>query len=361
MPVTPTRARHRAFRSAVAVTAGLGFVACGSEGTTGPASSAATPADAPALQEVSLALDWTPNTDHIGAYVADELGYYDKAGIKLKILPYASSHPDALVNNGKADFGISSQANVQLGRAAGSKTVSVLAIMQKEAGSLITAGDRDDIKRPRDLDGKTYGGFGEAWSAAAVKQIIKHDGGKGEFKNVTLTTAAYEALQAGKVDFSQDVQTWEGVEAELQGRPFKRWQYADYGIPRTHSFVVDSSEKYLEENSELAEKFVNATQRGYALAADRPREAAKLLIKANPGAFGDERLVYESAEMLADEGYLRNEDGEVGVHQPELWSKFGDFLFEQGLLADDTGDKLTEEPDWRGAYTNELVAARGTG
>src|SRR5271166_4196991 len=62
---------------------------------------------------LSLALDWTPNTNHTGIYVALSKGWYKDAGINLKILPYSSSvTPDQLVASGKADLGISSTEQV---------------------------------------------------------------------------------------------------------------------------------------------------------------------------------------------------------------------------------------------------------
>ena len=35
-------------------------------------------------QKVRLVLDWTPNTNHTGIYVAKEKGYFDEAGIDLE-------------------------------------------------------------------------------------------------------------------------------------------------------------------------------------------------------------------------------------------------------------------------------------
>ena len=51
---------------------------------------------------------------------------------------------------------------------------------------LVFNGDRADIKRPADLDGKTYAGFGSAWENALISSIIRHDGGEGRFDTVTL-------------------------------------------------------------------------------------------------------------------------------------------------------------------------------
>ena len=109
---------------------------------------------------MSVALDWTPNTNHTGIYVAQKLGYYTAAGIDLKILPYASTAPETLVSHGKADFGFSYSAGVAFARAAGADVTSVFAVLQHTALEIGVRADRTDIKTPKDLDGKTYAGFG---------------------------------------------------------------------------------------------------------------------------------------------------------------------------------------------------------
>ena len=53
----------------------------------------ASPSPVAPLGTVRLALDWTPNTNHTGFYVAAANGWYDEAGVDLQILPYASTTP----------------------------------------------------------------------------------------------------------------------------------------------------------------------------------------------------------------------------------------------------------------------------
>lgn len=41
--------------------------------------------DGQQLQTITFVLDWTPNTNHTGIYVADKLGYFKEAGIQIDI------------------------------------------------------------------------------------------------------------------------------------------------------------------------------------------------------------------------------------------------------------------------------------
>ena len=187
--------------------------------TTAPSqSTAASPSTTPkpATATVRLALDWTPNTNHIGFYVAQQDGAYAAEAIELQILPYASTSPEILVSSGAAECGISTQEGATFAIAAGAKERSVMAILAHTATE-IAVRDDGSITRPKDLDGKLYAGFGLPQEVPELQAVIKADGGTGKFKVATLDTAAYEALYNGKADFTIIFSAWEGIEARSAG------------------------------------------------------------------------------------------------------------------------------------------------
>ena len=318
-----------------------GVVACGS--------------DEQSPEQIRFALDWTPNTNHTGLYVALQEGYFADAGLDVEVLPYNDTSPDTLIDSGNAEFGISFQSSATFAKAAGADTVSVLAPLQHWATGIGVRADRADIASPRDLDGKTYAGFGDAGEVATLQQVIRNDGGTGEFNNVTLGTSAYEAVYAGQADFTVPFIAWEGIEAQRAGEPFKVFDYTDYGFPDAYAIVVNASQSWIDENPDEARKFVQALQRGYQLAADDPAKGAQDLLDANPGVFGDEEMVRESQAMLAQR-YMRDADGRVGAQTLEQWSGYSRFLYEHGLLVDESGNPLTAEPDWSTYFTDEYLA-----
>jgi len=108
---------------------------------------------------IRFALDWTPNTNHTGLFVALEEGYFADAGLDVEILPYNNTSPDTLVDSGNAEFGISTQSSTTFAKSAGAQIVSVLAPLQTWATGIGVRADRSDISSPKDLDGKVYAGF----------------------------------------------------------------------------------------------------------------------------------------------------------------------------------------------------------
>ncbi|MGW6118341.1 ABC transporter substrate-binding protein [Nocardia sp. NPDC055165] len=306
-------------------------------------------------QTIRFALDWTPNTNHSGLYVALQRGYFADAGLDVQVLPYNNTSVDTVVDAGNAEFGISTHNSSTFARASGARIQSVLAPLQHWATGIGVRADRADLASPKNLDGKTYAGFGDPGEKESLAQVIRNDGGTGEFTSVMLGSSAYEAVYSGKADFTVSYLAWEGIEAEHHGTPMKYFRYTDFGFPDSYAIVIDANEGWLAENPDRAKKFVQALQRGYQFAADNPNAAAQDLIDANPGAFNDEKLVFDSQRMLADQ-FMKDPNGRVGTQTVEQWSANSRFLYRSGLLNGPDGKPLTTEPDWSTYFTDDYLA-----
>jgi ABC-type nitrate/sulfonate/bicarbonate transport system substrate-binding protein len=304
---------------------------------------------------VRLALDWTPNTDHTGFYVARHEGWYRDAGIDLRILPYASATPETLLAAGQAECGISFQDSLTFAVASGVDITSVAAILQKTASAIgvLASGP---IHRPRDLDGKTYAGFGYPNEVPTLKAVITADGGKGDFKVATLNAAAYEALYSHQADFTIPFTAWEGVEADLRNIDLRYFRFTDYGFPDFYQVVLACDRQWLERDPDAARRFVAATVRGFQLAAQHPSEAATSLVSENPGVFdANPALPRASQEFLRTGGFLLDADGRFGTQTLERWTGYSKFLFDQGLLTDASGKPLKTPPDYARLFTNDFL------
>ncbi len=316
-----------------------------------------SPSPSPATGTVRLALDWTPNTDHTGFYVAIHEGWYADAGVDLRMLPYAGTTPEALMTAGQAECGISFQDALTFAVAAGAPVASVMAILQRTASALAVLAD-SPIQRPRDLDGKVYAGFGYPNEEPTVRTIIQADGGKGEFTTVTLDSAAYEALYSKRADVTLPFTAWEGVEAALRGIELRYFQFSDYGFPEFYQVVLACDARWLEREPDLARRFVAATVRGFEVAVTDPDTAVAALIDENPGVFdANPDLPLASQRYLDEGGYLLDAAGRFGTQTLEQWTGYSRFLYEQGLLTGPDGKPLTVPPDYASLFTNDYLPA----
>lgn len=308
-------------------------------------------------QKITVALDWTVNTNHIGLFVARDKGFYRDAGLDVEILPYGDTGSGTLVANRVADFGISGALGLFTQKSAGADLKAVYAVVQSETGRVVFNADRAGIRSPKDLDGLTYGGFGSAWENALISTIIRHDGGKGDFKTVTLGTSAYDALASGSVDFTLEVSTWEGVEAALKGLKQRSFRYADYGVPDEHTTFIASSNAFLTANPKAAAAFVQATRRGYEFAVDQPREAGELLLAANKDTLTNPELIHASLKALDDGHFLKGADGAIGTIDKAKVEAMGGYLFSSGILLDGDGKPLKQKPDFDTYFSNGFLGA----
>lgn len=313
-----------------------------------------TAVQAQTLTPMRFALDWTPNTDHTGLFVAIDKGYFKDAGIDLKVLPYNSTSPASLVSAGVAEFGTTFQDAVTFSIAAGAKVKSVYAVDQHWASSIGVLASRKDITSPKQLDGMKFGGAGTPGERAIVSQVIKNAGGKGDFKLITLRSSYIDALKNGSVDFALPYMAWEGLEASQAGKPVKYFKYTDYGFPDAYAVIVVGNPEWLKSHDALAHKFVAALQKGYEFAAAHPTEAAEILVKENPSAFKDKNFVIESQKMLSPD--YRDAQGKVGTQTLKQWAGLSGFLYKKGLLVGPDGQPLKAEPDWSNYFTNDYLS-----
>ncbi len=312
-----------------------------------PAGAGAAPG--PVLSTVTLALDWTPNTDHTGFYVADTLGYYREAGIRLRIIPYTTTLPDELVSAGKADFGISFESEVAIDETEGLPVTSVMAILQHMA-SVVGFRPGSEIRKPRDLVGKTFAWDGGTDEVASIEYLIDEDGGQGKlpdgkpnFNVVDLNTSAYEAVYDGHANFDFPLVTWEVIQARLAGEPMDYFNFQHWGFPDRYEVVLISSHAFLKNEPSLASRFVQASAKGFTYAAQHPAAAAKILIDDNPGVFSVPSLVYDSAALMAKSFWL-DPQGKFGYQDYTKWYGYTRFAVRAGILRDPKGNVVTKVP-----------------
>ena len=298
-------------------------------------------------RSITVMLDWTPNTNHAGIYVAAAKGWYADAGLNVEIIQPGENIVDQAVGAGRAEFGISFQEFVIPARQQEIPIVAVAAVIEHNTSSFVSLGDAG-ISRPRDLEGKTYGGFGGPLETALVSTLVECDGGDpstvtfAEVGNVDYLVG----MDQGHYDFVWVFDGWDGIRfTEILGEEVSSIRLIDHTdcVPDWYTPVIITNEALIADDPELVTAFMEATSRGYRFAIENPSEAADLLLEAAPEL--DAELVRLSAAFLAGR-YV--DDAEAwGQQDLEIWTRFEAFLREAGLT--------TEEIDVSEAFTNEFL------
>lgn len=317
---------------------------------TNPATGQAKPQH---LTTMTLALDWTPNTNHTGIYVALKEGWYADEGIDLKLLPYSANiSPDVLVSSGKADVGISSTEGIVADAAVGQPVVSIAAIIQHNTSALVSLAS-SGMNSPRDFDGKIYGAFGAPYENAVVGEIIKHAGGKGLFKSVTLSVDTMQALETHRIDFAWVFEGWEVIQAQRDGFKVNVFPIINYGIPDYYTPNIISSPNEIKQKPDLLRKFMAATARGYEYAQTHAQQSAQMLIDEAPkGTFPDTGLVFASQNFLSPR--YADSGRQWGLQDAAAWHGYPQFILNSNGVLDASG-KPIHQMNFDALYTNQFL------
>jgi ABC-type nitrate/sulfonate/bicarbonate transport system substrate-binding protein len=305
------------------------------------------------LIPVELALDWTPNTNHTGVYVALAKGWYKDEGISLNILPYSSEVTSSvLVTSGKADVGISAIEDVVGETAKNNPIISIGAILQHNTSGFIVLKD-SGITRPKELDGKIYGGYGSPFEDPIITEIIKKDGGRGDFKNIVLDVSAMQGLETKQIDFVWVFAGWELIQAKLDGLKFNFFPLTKYGIPDSPTVVFVATPKEIKNKPELLKKFLTATAKGYEYARQYPKESAQILINETPkDTFPDPKLVFASQEFLSRQ--YADSNHQWGVQDFQSWQAYPQFILNSNVITDSKG-KPVKTMNFNALFTNKFL------
>ncbi len=296
------------------------------------------------LEKITVTLDWTPNTNHTGLYVAKDKGFYEEMGLEVEIVQPAGGTAEQLVATDKAQFGISYQEAVTLARVEEVPVVSIAAVIQHNTSGFASLKSKG-IETPADFEGMSYGGWGSPIEVATIKALMDNVGADmDKVEILTSGSADFFAASESDVDFSWVFEGWTGIEAKIKGVELN---YIDLGKQDTaldyYTPVIITSEKNIEKNSELVEKFMAATAKGYEFAIESPSEAGAILMANAPEL--NEELVMASQEFLSDK--YQAEATQWGVQKTEVWENYTNWLFDRELI--------TTKIDTSSAFTNTFL------
>ena len=341
--------RNKFLLAAGALAGAVVLAACGgSSGTGGSGSGSGSGSPV----NVSIALDFIPNADNEGVFVAQHLGYFTHAGLHVTIVPYGQTPPDDLVSSGRVQFAIAAtEPEAIFDFAAGDKVTAVMAVLQHDPNFYGFLASDKAIKTPKDLCGKTYGGFGYPNDPAVIHQMIVNSGGPANctVKIVTLGSSAYQAVESHKVDFSafffSDV-----IQAEVQQHAkLRTFRGTSYGLPDQYAAVILGNDQFMQSNRAAAKKFVRALVEAYQYIEAHPAQGARIEANMNPGDVNLPSAI-KSSEVMAQQ-YL-GPSASIGQMSLKMWQDYGNFLFEHGLLVDGSGHKLTHNLDYSKFFSN---------
>ncbi|MDX9888606.1 MAG: ABC transporter substrate-binding protein [Anaerovoracaceae bacterium] len=296
--------------------------------------------------EITVLLDWIPNTNHTGLYAALEEGYFEEEGLAVNIIQPSEGGTADLIAAGQGEFGLSYQEQVTYARTAKTPlpVKAIAAVIQHNTSGFASPLDRG-ILTPKDFEGKKYGGWNSPMEEAMLKGLMAKNGADfSKLEMISVGTLDFFTAVSDHVDFTWIYYGWDGIAAEIKGLPlnFIRLQDVDVNLD-SYTPVIIASEELLEEDPELAKAFLRATTKGYEFAIVNPDQAVEHLLKHAPEI--DREIAIESQRYLAKE--YKADGKRWGEMDINIWRNYGVFMWGQELIE---SELVAEE-----AFTNEYL------
>ncbi|MDH6365573.1 ABC-type nitrate/sulfonate/bicarbonate transport system substrate-binding protein [Enterococcus sp. PF1-24] len=299
------------------------------------------------LEKIIFVLDWTPNTNHTGLYVAQQQGYYEEAGLEVEIIQPSEESATTLVASGKAAFGISAHDSLAANYASKEPmpVTAVAAVLQHNTSGIMSR-KGDGIDTPKGLENKTYATWDSPVEQAMIAEVMVADNGDFAKVNLIPNNIVDEpmALKEKQADAIWVFYGWGGITAEIEDVPIDYFYFKDINpVFDYYTPVIIGNDQLLAEKPDLAKKFLAATAKGYQFAATSPAKAAEILVEAVPEL--DAELVSKSQAWLADQYLLA--DGSWGYIEAKRWNDFYNWLGEKEIIE----NKIPENT----GFTNEYL------
>jgi putative hydroxymethylpyrimidine transport system substrate-binding protein len=284
-------------------------------------------------EKLSLDLDFYPNPDHAGIYMADKEGFFKEAGLEVAInSPSDPSAPLKDVAAGQADLAITYEPEVMLAHEQGLDVVAVAALVNQPLTSLIWLKE-SGIKSVPGLKGKTVSYAGISYQAAFLKTILaraKVPASSVKAVNVgfgllpSLVSGSAQAMLGGYSNV-------EGVDLQQRGKEPVITPVDQLGVPTYDELVIVARRSTLEEEGERIRLFISGLRRGTEAAAKDPKAATEAVLAANPNL--EPKLAEAQVKATLPLLSARTPGKPYGWMSPEEWEAFAGWMSDEGVIS----------------------------
>ena len=279
------------------------------------------------MKKIKLALDWTPNINHIGFFVAKEKGFYEENDVKVEFLtPDLDDYiitPAKKVEMNISDFGLCPTESLISFRTKKNPFIlkGLMTIFQEDVSAIATV-ESNNILRPKHLDGRSYASYKARYEDKIVKKMIINDGGIGNLKIFyPKRLGIWNTLIENKYDSTWIFINWEGVEASKKNIDLELYKMSDFGIPYSYSPILFSSSDYINNNSNTVKKFIESSRKGYIYCYENMDEAVSILNKFVPETDKGIDLI-ECLKISIDHFGPRENFGKIDLKKIDIFLKW---------------------------------------
>lgn len=298
------------------------------------------------IEKIDFVLDWTPNTNHTGLYVAEKLGYFEEEGIKVSIKQPPEDGATAIVASGKSQFGIDFQDSLASAFSLNEPmpVTAVAAILQHNTSGIISLKENGIVK-PSDLENKKYSLWNGPLEIPILKHVVEMDGG--DFKNVEIIPNTASDVISGlnsNIDAMWIYYNWDGIATEVKGLETNFFSFKDIDpILDYYTPVIIANNDYIKNHPDITKRFLRAVEKGYKYCIYNPYESAQILLETVPEL--DRDITFKSQEWISKQ--YKSESDKWGYIYSKRWNDFYNWIYDNSLIENRIEDDF--------GFTNEYL------
>lgn len=302
------------------------------------------------LQSVTVMLDWTPNVNHVGLFIAQTEGFFADEGLKVEIIEPGEVYPAAAVLSGRVEFAIDYQEYLTLLSEEQTGLVSIAALLQGNTSGFAvrSAGGVESIA---DFAGLTYGSFAAPFEEPTLRALLECAGSESGVESITFVPVGSDSLtmlDQRRADIVWIFYGTQGFQAEEIGAEIDYFPMRDHTdcIPDYYTPILIAAQEYITAEPETVRKFLAALDAAYNFIAEQPGQAAEVLADAVPELNRAE--LRRSVPWLTQ--YTHDSNGAWGGQEEAVWSEYAAWMHRQGLLS-----ARVDRTKLQSLFTNEYL------
>ena len=228
---------------------------------------------AQAQDKMSVMLDWFVNPDHGPLIIAQELGYFEEAGLEVEMIsPADPNDPPKMVAAGRVNLAISYQPQLHLSLHNGLPLTRVGTLVSTPLTCLVTLAD-GPIQEMTDLKGRKVG-----FAVAGVQEVMLnamlayHDMAPTDVEQINVGWAISPALMSGQVDAVIGAfRNFELNQLEIEGSEGRCFFPEEEGIPAYDELIYVANPETMDRD--MLARFLTATERGASFIINNSEKA----------------------------------------------------------------------------------------
>jgi len=288
------------------------------------------------MNTIKIVLDWFPNTNHTGFYIALKKSYFEEAGLDVQI----SGDVHGVLDTHGADIILGPQISMLEKMAEGIELTAIATLTQRCDSGIVSLKE-SGITSPKMLEGKRLTHWNPEWFHGVVGEAVRIDGGDySKINLVPMDVGDIVSTLGNTADATWVYENWENQELIEAGKEINYFALAD--IHPLFDFCapcLGASRQIIEERPNDVRKFLACLDRAYIEVANKPEESI-LFVKEYMQKVSDALLI-RSQKHLAT--ILLDNTGHWGYMAPERWNPMADWLVTNGFCDKRRNTEFTNE------------------